>query len=216
MKVLNLYAGLGGNRKYWSDEHDITAVEMNPKIAKVYKNNFPNDNMVVGDAHEYLIKNSDDYDFIWGSPPCQSHSKMVKATRHKIKKYPDMGLYQEIIYLTHFFKGLWIIENVKPYYKPLIEPTLELGRHLIWSNFNISKINIPSFKNFITSGSSKDVSELKKWLGIDYDGNLYYDGNHCPGQVLRNCVHPDVGLHIMNCALNIKPKESTLQYNLFT
>lgn len=27
MKILNLYAGIGGNRKLWPDDHEITAVE---------------------------------------------------------------------------------------------------------------------------------------------------------------------------------------------
>ena len=28
LKILNLYAGIGGNRKLWGNEHDITAVEL--------------------------------------------------------------------------------------------------------------------------------------------------------------------------------------------
>lgn len=43
MKILNLYAGIGGNRKLWSDEHEITAVEYKQDIADVYKQLFPND-----------------------------------------------------------------------------------------------------------------------------------------------------------------------------
>lgn len=34
MKILNLYCGIGGNRKLWGDEHEITAVEFEPKIAE--------------------------------------------------------------------------------------------------------------------------------------------------------------------------------------
>lgn len=83
MKILNLYAGLGGNRKNWGDEHEVTAVEMEQKIADVYKANFTNDTVIVGDAHEYLLNNADNFDFIWSSPPCQTHSRMMKATRHK-------------------------------------------------------------------------------------------------------------------------------------
>ena len=56
MKILNLYAGIGGNRKLWGDEHDITAVEINPKIAECYKSFFPQDDVVVADAHEFLRK----------------------------------------------------------------------------------------------------------------------------------------------------------------
>lgn len=34
MKILNLYCGIGGNRKLWGDEHEITAVEWDSNIAK--------------------------------------------------------------------------------------------------------------------------------------------------------------------------------------
>lgn len=201
MKILNLYAGLGGNRKLWSDEHHITAVERNPKIAEVYKKLYPNDTLIVGDAHEYLLENFESFDFIWSSPPCQSHSKMMKATRHKIFKYPDMSLYQEIVFLQNFFKGKWIVENVKPYYNPLIQPTQEIGRHIFWSNIDLVGLSeIKSPKNFINKGTSKATQELKDWLGIHYEGNIYYEGNHCPGQVLRNCVHPELGLQIIRRA----------------
>ena len=188
----------------WGDEHDITAVEVNPEIAKVYADFFPDDNVVIIDAHEYLRKHSDEFDFIWSSPPCQSHSKMVKATRHRIRKYPDMSLYQEIIFLQNFFKGKWVVENVRPYYEPLIKPTKELGRHLAWCNFDIGDFDMPSPPNFINNGTVAGSQKLKDWLGMQYDGNIYYEGNHCPGQVLRNCVHPELGLHILQCASGLK------------
>ena len=35
-KILNLYAGIGGNRKLWGDEHEITAVEYDEATADVY------------------------------------------------------------------------------------------------------------------------------------------------------------------------------------
>jgi DNA (cytosine-5)-methyltransferase 1 len=124
---------------------------------------------------------------------------MVKATRHDIRKYPDMKLYQEILLLQHFFKGRWVVENVKPYYKPLIKPSIEIGRHLIWSNFDIMPMrNHKAFPNFIRDDTQSGVERLKKWLGIEYDGNIYYEGNHSPGQVLRNCVHPEIGKHVFN------------------
>lgn len=56
MKVLNLYAGIGGNRKLWPAECEVTAVELNPEVAEVYKENFPHDTVIVGDAHEYLLE----------------------------------------------------------------------------------------------------------------------------------------------------------------
>lgn len=197
MRVLNLYAGLGGNRKHWQGV-DVVAIELEPKIAEMYKQNFPNDEVIIGDAHEYLLANHDKFDFVWSSPPCQSHSRMMKATRHDVRKYPDMTLYQEIILLQHFFKGKYVVENVKPYYDPLIKPTSKLGRHYFWSNFEIQPFEMPNIKNFITSGTVKETEKMKEWLGIKYEGNIYYKNNHCPGQVLRNCVHPDLGLHVFN------------------
>ena len=37
MKILNLYAGIGGNRTLWGDKHEVTAVEINAEIAGIYK-----------------------------------------------------------------------------------------------------------------------------------------------------------------------------------
>lgn len=206
MKVLNLYAGLGGNRKLWENV-EVTAVEMEKDIADVYLSQNPNDEMIIGDAHEYILGNASRFDFVWASPPCQTHSKMMKATRHKNNRYSDMSLYQEILFLKHFFKGKWVVENVNPYYEPLIKPTRVLGRHLFWSNFYIPDFKITQPKSFITKDDKDEVDELKKWLGINYEGNIYYKKNHSPGQVLRNCVHPSLGLHVFNAS---KVKEFTL------
>ena len=74
MKILNLYAGIGGNRKLWGDEHDITAVELDESIAKIYQDFFPNDTILIEDAHDYLLQNFKEFDFIWSSPPCPTHS----------------------------------------------------------------------------------------------------------------------------------------------
>lgn len=211
-KVLNLYAGLGGNRKFW-DNCEVTAVEMEEDIAEVYKKLYPNDNVIISDAHKYLLDHADEYDFIWSSPPCQTHSKMMKATRHKKNRYTDMSLYQEILFLTHFYKGNWLVENVKPYYEPLIKPTKILGRHYLWSSFKIGDFDMPNIKGFITKGTVSETEQLKEWLGIKYEGNIYYKNNHCPGQVLRNCVHPDFGKFIFDCLINSK-KETIHQEKL--
>ena len=125
---------------------------------------------------------------------------MMKATRHKVRKYPDMALYQQVIFLQNFFKGQWVVENVKPYYEPLVKPAAILGRHYFWSNFEISQFEVPSPKGFITAGTVAETQKLKDWLGIQYEGNIYYKGNHCPGQVLRNAVHPLLGKHVFLCA----------------
>lgn len=197
MKALNLYAGLGGNRKHWQGV-EVTAVELDPKIADVYSRLYPGDNLVVDDAHQYLLDHFSEFDFIWSSPPCQSHSRMIRSGRNRKPTYVDLSLYEEIMLLTHDFKGKWVVENVIPYYEPLIKPTAKLGRHLFWSNFPISQFDVPEFKNFINRQNLEAKKELQNWLGIHYVENIYYGNNHCPTQILRNCVHPDVGLHVFN------------------
>ena len=191
-KVLNLYAGIGGNRKLWSDELDITAVEINPVIARIYKDFFPNDNVITGDAHEYLRQHFREYDFIWASPPCPTHSVLQMAHCHDDKlRYPDMTLYQEIIWLKNFFKGKWVIENVKPYYEPLINPTFKIGRHYFWSsNFIITNQFISNFTQI-----HNDSKMMSKQYGFDL---TKYHGKTEIRKVLRNCVVPEIGKYIFD------------------
>src|SRR3990167_8331912 len=99
MKVLNLYSGIGGNRKLWTDV-DVTAVELNLDIAKIYQDFFPKDKVIVADAHQYLLEHFKEFDFILSSPPCVSHSQFrqrcgVKAWGYD-ELYPDMTLYEEV------------------------------------------------------------------------------------------------------------------------
>lgn len=142
LKILNLYACLGGNRYKWDEVADIevTAVELDPELARLYQERFPNDIVVVGDAHEYLLNHYKEFDFIWSSPPCPTHSRARFARRKTTESiYPDMKLYQEFIFLDKWFDGKYVVENVIPYYKPLI-PAKKRGRHLYWTNFNLPKI----------------------------------------------------------------------------
>ena len=191
MKILNLYADIGGNRKLWGDNHDITAVEIDPKIAEIYKDFFPNDNVITGDAHEYLRQHFREYDFIWASPPCQTYSRLQLASipQNRGVNYPDMTLYQEIIWLQHFFKDKWVIENVTPYYTPLIQPTFKIGRHLFWSSdFILTSQFISNFNQM--KNDSKMMSEQ---YGFDL---TKYQGKTEIRKVLRNCVVPEIGKYI--------------------
>ena len=195
MKILNLYAGLGGNRKHW--EGEITAVENQSDIAFAYQDQYPDDQVVIADAHQYLIENHSRFDFIWSSPPCQSHSKMNRTGNRKVPMYPDFRLYEEIWFLQNHFKGDWVVENVIPYYTPLITPTSRVGRHLFWSNKPIKARDVETPENFISIGKGQATpAVLKEWLGIDIGKNIYYSGGHCPAQVLRNCVHPEIGKQV--------------------
>lgn len=201
MKILNLYAGIGGNRKFW-EGHDITSVEYNEDIAGVYADLFPDDTLIVGDAHAYLLEHYKEFDLIWSSPPCQTHSSF----RHNINvrfrgtpaKYPDMILYEEIIFLKHHATGKWIVENVKPYYKPLIEPTAILQRHYFWSNFEIADKEFA--KDHIRSAQIPDLQAKH-----GYDLSSYKLPNK--RQVLRNCVSPELGLYALRESQREKPNE---------
>ncbi len=211
MKILNLYAGIGGNRKLWGDEHEITAVEFEPYIAEAYKKMYPNDTVIIADAHQYLIDHYQEYDFIWSSPPCPTHSKLstVNVARGR-KKYPDMALYQEIIWLQHFFKGKWIVENVTSYYDPLIKPSLILDRHYIWSNFTITKEDFD--RNYgegakFGHNTGGVTNQSKEVLSNAY-GIVLPEGTKNQRKLLRNAVMPEMGLHILNCLVGVTDREA--------
>ena len=197
IKVLNLYAGIGGNRKLWED-CEVTAIEINEDIAGEYKNNFPNDKVIVTDAHEYLLRHYKEFDFIWSSPPCPTHSVLNYSM--PIKRYPSMIVYQEIILLKHWFKGKWVVENVNPYYKPLISPSVNLGRHTFWTNFFIEG---KEFTNIDVARST--VEELAA------DLNLPIPNCQKARLLLRNAVNPKMALHIFKQAFN--DKQEVLKVN---
>lgn len=215
MNIINFHAGLGGNALHWDEnEHEIIHVENHPKIASVLQRMKPNQKVVVADAKEYLLANYEWADFIWMSPPCQTHSKMNKATRHKsCIRFVDGQLFEFIIFLTHHFKGLFTLENVVPYYEIYGNPT-RMGRHLFWSNFPLTPIEVKQPKGFINLATTDAKKVMMDWLGIHYDENIYYGKNHCPVQILRNCVHPLVGQSILNDAMTfLNGKSEVLQTN---
>lgn len=216
MKILNLHAGLGGNSNLWDDNiHEIVNVELDHKIADILKDRKPNQQVIIADAMQYLLDNFNDFDFIWASPPCQKHSKMVKATRHKKIDFVDPQLHQLIIFLTHFFKGKFVVENVVPYYEPY-PGYQKFGRHLFWANFKISDFDLPTKpKGFINMTTTQSKKQMMDWLGIYYEKNIYYGKNHCPVQILRNCVHPEIGLHLLNCAMGKTEVKNKRQLEMF-
>jgi len=203
MKVLNLYAGPGGNRKLWEDV-EVTAVEIDPQIAKIYEDHFPGDEVIITDAHQFLLDNFQDYDFIWSSPPCPTHSiffKYVVVPRGQSEpKYPDMRLYQEIIFLQGYCKSLYCVENVRSWYKPLIRPQ-KAGRHFFWANFTILDMKTkPSYISKV--GATEDF--YINHHGFDLS---QYKLENRKDQVYHNIMDPLLGKHILDCARGtiIKP-----------
>ncbi|MCP4833086.1 MAG: DNA cytosine methyltransferase [Gammaproteobacteria bacterium] len=207
MKILNLYACLGGNRYKWDevrDDLEITAVELDPEASRLYRERFPNDRVIVGDAHQYLLENYQEFDFIWTSPPCPTHSRVRMSQKNKdsfIPMYPDMKLYEEIIFLQHNFKGGFVVENVVPYYEPLIEAQ-KRGRHLYWASFNLP-YNINERKS-VNWARIKD--EITAWSVFhDYDFRQY-KGNQRTDKMARNLVDYQVGKVILETFLGIEPE----------
>ena len=214
MKILNLFAGIGGNRTLWGNEHEITAIENDQQVAMIYLKRFPNDIVIVGDAYQYFINNFEKFDFVWASPPCQSHSwntyglvgYAYKGNRRKIQ-FPDLRLYSLIMFLKHQFRGLWVIENVVPYYEPLIKPTTRRGRHYYWSNIplkNSSKRG-DSFGNMGTYESKEIVMKIAKERGIELSLLSSLD-EYKLNQTLRNMILPEEGKHILD-SINTKTLE---------
>jgi len=209
MKVLNLYACLGGNRYLWED-CEVTAIELDAELAKMYQERFPNDIVIVADAHQYLLDHYKEFDFIWSSPPCPTHSR-ARFARHTTTKaeYPDMKLYEEIIFLKHYFKGKYVVENVIPFYEPLI-PAAKRGRHLYWTNFLIPN-DLGERKSSIMEG--KD--EVTQWCKFhDYDFRKY-KGEQRVDKIARNLVDYEAGLTIFNTARGILKETKTLQIDMF-
>jgi len=213
-KILNLYAGIGGNRKMWGNDHEITAVEYDPKIAAIYQDFFPNDTVVVADAHQYLLDHYSEFDFIWASPPCQTHSILNYSTRSRGDggkvKYADMRLYQEIILLQSFFNGKYCIENVMGYYEPLITPQ-ESGRHYFWANFKLPKLK---FNSKVNNDKGNNLNKKMLDRGFCVDNWHNYKGDK--RQLLNNCVEPKIGLAILESALEIYKANNVEQTGLFS
>jgi len=190
MKILNLYAGLGGNRALWPESIDVTAVEHDKEIAKAYQDRFPNDKVIVGDAHEFLLENYQDFDFIWSSPPCPSHGQYrynvgVKAKGYK-GLYPDMKLYEEIIFLQYHCKGKYAVENTISYYQPLVTPQ-KVARHYFWSNFEIPELKLPA-------ADIRSKNKISDFEGYEFIKER--KGIKNKRQVMRNCVDSNLGLHV--------------------
>jgi DNA (cytosine-5)-methyltransferase 1 len=212
MKILNLYAGIGGNRKLWGDTHDITAVELNPQISKIYQDFFPKDKVIVADAHQYLLEHFKEFEFIWTSPPCPTHSVCCHFLKGQgIIRYPDCKLWQEIILLQTFFNGKYCVENVKSYYPPLYPPQ-EIGRHYFWANFKISDIKVDYQIGTMNRQASKEKqrkaiireAQIPEFLALHDLKDFKLPNKR---QVLRNCVLPRIGLHILNeSQKNIQPE----------
>jgi DNA (cytosine-5)-methyltransferase 1 len=208
MKILNLFAGIGGNRHLWGDKHEVTAIEQDDEIAQIYHRRHNKDTVIIADAYEYCLWYYDKFDFIWASPPCPTHSITNNFLHSQgVRRYPDMKLWKLIIFLkyyTHYNKNNidWVVENVKTYYEPIIEPSFILGRHYFWSNIHIprkhyeySPITITNVKSATRRDNWQYLQELEDYLGIKLADNVTGEKRR---KLLRNCVKPELGKYILD------------------
>ena len=120
-----------------------------------------------------------------------------------------MKLYQEILLLNYHFKGKYVVENVIPYYEPLLHPK-KRGRHLYWTNFNL-----PSDlgdRRFAISSAKKEVDGLCEFHDYDF---RKYKGTQPTNKIARNLVDYEAGKTILETAIGIIKKQNTKQTELF-
>jgi len=222
MKILNLYACLGGNRYKWDEVAEelgitieVTAVELDPELARMYQERFPNDKVIVADAHQYLLDHYKEFGFIWSSPPCPTHSRMklnqAKGTGNHKPVFPDIKLYEEIIFLKHYFSGKYCVENVIPYYEPLI-PAKKRGRHLYWTNFNLP--NDLNGKVPPSAWGQPGLGILERYHEIDIIMKDY-KAEKRKDSMINNLVDYRAGKTILETALGIMRKQDIKQTELF-
>lgn len=211
-KILNLFAGFGGNRSSWKNVQ-VDAVEIEPEIAKIYKKRFPEDQVFVQDVDSFLRdknNNLEDYDLIWASPPCTTHSQMQKFPRSETTRIaiPRMDqIYGLMIWFPRNYSGKWVIENVQPYYIAPIPRTVFIDRHYFWANFPIKKTTFRNGTNWkhgkIGGIMRKPISLLIKELDLtpvlaDIKATFGRHTKKRYEQVIRNCVDPKVGKYILD------------------
>ena len=214
IKILNLYACLGGNRYKWDEvaNIEVTAVEWDEELAKLYQERFPNDKVIVSDAHQYLLDYYKEFDFIWSSPPCPTHSIPRHSQKNResfVAKFPDMKLYEEILFLQHFFRGKYVVENVIPFYEPLIPAQLR-QRHLYWANFKLPKI-LSNKKVYTKMIQRANMKELCLFHNYDF---TKYKGKQSKLKIARNLVDYEAGKTILEIALNCYKAKDVNQMQL--
>ncbi len=220
-KILNLYACLGGNRYKWDEvakekgiEIEVTAIEYDEELAKLYQERFPNDKVIITDAHQYLLDYFKEFDFIWSSPPCPSHSKVrvTQKTRENFNfLYPDFKLYEEVVFLDNFFKGKYVVKNVTPYYEPLI-PAKKRGRHLYWTIFNLPSNLRERNLDGILCLMENEINTLSDFHDYDFKK---YKGEQRLDKVARNLVDYEAGRTIFETVLGIEKKSNVQQVSIF-
>ena len=120
-----------------------------------------------------------------------------------------MRLYQEIIFLDNYFKGKYCVENVVPFYEPLVAAK-KRGRHLYWTNFNLPNELSTRKGNFM-----EGENEVQKWCKFHKIDLSSYKGEQRKDKIARNLVDFEAGLTIFNTARGIIKRSNVRSPSLF-
>ena len=138
---------------------------------------------------------------------------MEKNRENTKPYYSDMKLYEEILFLDNFFDGKYCVENVIPYYEPLIAAK-KRGRHLYWTNFNLP--TVLSERDKISGLITKDDYEAIKKLCEFHDYDFFkYKGEQRRSKMARNLVDYEAGKTIFATAMGVILKSKSIQNSLF-
>lgn len=195
MRVLNAYAGIGGNRHLWPAAWEITAVELDPRVAAEYARRYPTDTVLVADAHEYLMDAAQHFDGVWSSPPCPTHSRLARnvAARYGRELAPDPRLWEEIAHLQSL-GGRYVVENVHTYYTPPIAPDVVTARHYYWTNQAPLML---THQHVVPMRPSTRAGEYAAAYGLPpLEDGVVPDGR----KAMRNAVVPHEGLEMARAA----------------
>ena len=121
-----------------------------------------------------------------------------------------MKLYEEILFLQTHFKGKYVVENVIPYYEPLIQAQ-KRGRHLYWTNFKLPSVVSERDKAKISSGKN-EVNNLCDFHDYDF---RKYEGEQRTDKIARNLVDYEAGKTIFATALGVISQSKQEQGTLF-
>lgn len=167
MKALDLFCGLGG----WSDGlvmegFDVLGVEIEPKIAKLYKHN-----VICADVRTLDGELFKGYDLIVGSPPCRDFT-ILQDTLWKEKKNPKRGLKNVHAFLRMVKEAqptFWLMENV-----PLLQRYLQLKggtrylahkkrmKRCFWGNYPMFDFH-PTKDRIKMENIGKPFGEMRRW-----------------------------------------------------
>jgi len=172
IRILDLFCGVGGVARGFQNflldngiEFEYYAIDIDKRVLKAHKLLNPYSKTICRDAWSIDDKEFKEFDLIWASPPCETHSKSRFLNINAKPTKPDMRLYNLI-------ERLWslnmpfIVENVEPYYRPPIKPIVKVGRHVLWSNLCIKpfKLNLQNFMDV-----KDDIHKLIKYHEIPFE-----------------------------------------------